>query len=143
MRINSININHHNLMKSPSFGRIVNGTDYPDELVQEAEEILKTGRTISADDYKKDFFDCLVDSKIQPAAWLLSPITAALGSDEPVKHSRWAIAIGTLGISELFKLPEDSIRKAVTNKQAHEHVAKLKSCMIDLLKEQGRKGIRR
>lgn len=143
MRINSINNNYYNFAKQTSFRGVVNGTNYPDELIKEAEEILKTGRTISVDDYKKGFLECVADSEIQPLAWLLSPVTSALGSDNPVKDSRIAIAIGTLGFSELFKLPEASIRKIITNKKANEHVAKLKSCMIDLLKEQGRKGIRK
>lgn len=143
MRINSININHHNYAMNTSFGRLVNGTDYPDELVKEAEEILKTGKTISVEDYKKGFFECVYDSKVKPLAWLMSPLTAALGSDDPVEHSRWAIAIGTLGVSEILKFPEASIRKVISDKKAHDYVEKLKTCMIDLLKEQGRRGIRR
>ena len=61
-----------------------------------------------------------------------------LGSQDPVRETRISLGIATLGLSELAKLPEATIRKLLSNKKAKNHVNQLKNCMLDLLKERSR-----
>lgn len=123
--------------KSVSFGKLVNGVNYPDDLVYEANRLLAAGKEAKIENYRKDFMECWEDVKFQPIAWLLSPFAKLEGSFEPVKDVRIALGIATLGISELTKLPEATIRKIFAKKSAKKYVEQLKSCMFDLMKEKG------
>jgi len=139
MKITSINPVNLNLkqVRNVNFGRLVNGVDYPDELVREAERLLAEGKEAKVENYNKDFMECWEDASFQPVAWLLSPLAKLEGSAEPVRETRLALGIATLGISELTKLPEATIRKLFAKSGAKKHVAQLKSCMFDLMKEKG------
>lgn len=127
-----------NRQEKVSFKGIVNGVEYPDELIKEAEKLLAENKDVNPEDYKSDFLTCWEDSKFQPVTWLLSPYAKMLGSQDPVRETRISLGIATLGLSELAKLPEATIRKLLSNKKAKDHVSKLKNCMLDLLKERSR-----
>lgn len=135
-------INQKELANNITFGRLVNGKDYPDDLVEEAERILNSSQKVDINNYKQSFVDCLADSKIQPLEWLLAPFAKLIGSDDPMAESRIAVGCCTLGLSEILKMPEAGIRKLISNRNAEKHVAKIKDCMLDLLKEQKARGIK-
>ena len=142
MRVEQLHLmNSVNHSRSLTFGRLVNGNDYPEELINEAESLLLENKQVDNKLYKESFIDCLFDAKIQPLSWLIAPIAKIVGSENPVLDSRISIAVVTLGLSEILSLPEAAIRKYISNKKAGEHVSKLKNCMIDLLKERNVKGL--
>lgn len=140
--VNQYSFKNQNLAKNQnllSFRRLVNGVEYPDDLVDEAERLLKESEKVDINKYKQSLGDCLIESKFQPLEWLMSPFVTLLGSDDPMLESRIALGCCTLGLSEVLKLPEAGIRKLISNKKAEKHVAKLKDCMLDLIKEKGSK----
>jgi hypothetical protein len=118
-----------------NFGKLVNGVDYPDRIVEEAKRLLAEGKEAKLEYYIKDFMECWEDASFQPVTWLLSPYAKLNGSQEPVRDSRLALGIATLGISELFKLPEAMLRKVFAKDNAKKQLALIKSCMFDLMKE--------
>ena len=143
--VNNYQINSNrvqNRQEKVSFKGIVNGVEYPDELIKEAEKLLAENKEVNIEDYQMDFLTCWEDAKFQPVAWLLAPYAKLLGSQDPVRETRKSLGIATLGLSELAKLPEASIRKLLSNKRAKEHVTQRKNCMLDLLKDQSRKVIK-
>ena len=136
--INQFSLLNKNIVsrdKNVSFGRLVNGTDYPDEMVEEAENIIKENLRVDKDRYKKSFMECWEDASFQPVTWLFSPYAKLEGSSDPIRDTRIAMGIATLGISELLKTPEAAIRKLVADIKTDKYVSKLKDCVIDLMKE--------
>ena len=130
-----------NKSKKMAFGRLVNGKEYPDELVKEAGFLLSENMQVDENRYKESFVDCLFESKINPFSWVLAPLAKILGSENPVLDSRISMAVVTLGLSELLSLPEAAIRKNISDKKTGEYVSKVKNCMIDLLRERNVKGL--
>ncbi len=138
LNINQFNLTNkdlHKTSKNMSFGRIVNGTDYPDKMVEEAERLINNNLKVDKEHYKKDFFECWEDAAFQPVTWLFSPYAKMEGSSDPISDTRMAMAIATLGISELLKTPEAAIRKIIADVKTEKYVSKLKDCVIDLMKE--------
>ena len=128
--INQFSLLNKNIVsrdKNVSFGRLVNGTDYPDEMVEEAENIIKENLKVDKDRYKKSFMECWEDASFQPVTWLFSPYAKFFKYKESPEP--------TLGISELLKTPEAAIRKLVADIKTDNYVSKLKDCVIDLMKE--------
>ena len=122
-----------------NFGRKVNGIDFPDEIVNEAERILENNEQVDSKKYEKDFFDCMLDVKVQPVTLGLSAIMSILGGEsfnkDTINEVRLGFAIATLGLSELPKLLEGGIRKGISKINANNYSQQVKDCMIELLKE--------
>ena len=142
MRIAGINPTYNKgalLNKGVNFGRKVNGVEFPDDVVREAEYLLNNNMQIDPAKYQKEFGDCMADVKIQPVTWTLATIMAILGRKEfdktLVNDSRIALGICTLGISEIPKMFEGGIRFGISKMNAKKYAEQLKDCSIELLKE--------
>ena len=54
LNINQFNLTNkdlHKTSKNMSFGRIVNGTDYPDKMVEEAERLINNNLKVNKEHY--------------------------------------------------------------------------------------------
>ena len=130
------------LPKQQTFGRMIAGENFSEDIISEAERILAGNGKIDPKKYKKDFLECLNDAKVQPVEWALSPLAELYkrieGEDyNSVKETRLALGIATLGVSELLKTPEAGIRKIANNIKVKKFVREVERCMLAIVRERG------
>ena len=120
-------------------GKKAKKQEFSDDVIAEAKRIIEAKEQVNSSDYKKSFFDCWKDAKIQPLEWLVSPIallaTKALNEsiEKPLETARLAIGMSTLGISELLKTPEAGIRKLISDVNAKKFARQVEECISAML----------
>ena len=125
-------------------GKFIYGKYYTDEILDIAKKHLKENTLPNIDSLKKEFIDCLEESKIQPVEWLFAPfvwiVQKTSGEDDgnTMDLSRFSLGISTLGLTELLKMPEAGIRKLIDNSKADKKYKEILECMLALKKEEGK-----
>ncbi|MCQ2754306.1 MAG: hypothetical protein MJ231_04565 [bacterium] len=142
MKILSINSYTGNYSKTNFNGKYINGKYYTDEIIGVARKHLKENTMPSLESFKKDFWDCLGEAKVQPLEWAAAPFVwlvkkSAGEDDDTMELSRRSLGISTLGITELLKMPEAGIRKLVNNSKANKTYSEVLECMLAIKKEEG------
>ena len=149
MKISAIqSVNSLQNQQQVRFGRTIAGEEFSDAVISEAEGILKSNQRVDAGKYKQDFFECLEDAKVQPLEWLFMPVVRLLqfanGEHAPyntAELTRFTLGIGTIGISELLKMPEAAIRKLISNKKANDFASHVEKCALAMIRENKLKNI--
>ena len=119
-------------------------TEFSDEVIAEAKRIIEENEEINPGTYKKSFFDCWKNTKIQPLEWCISPLAILAAKalneplDKPLETARLAVGMSTLGVSEILKTPEAGIRKLVSDAKAKKFAEQVQKCVLAMLRERAK-----
>ena len=128
-----------NLVKREGFAA---GEKYSERVVSEAVRLLKENESVFPENYRKSFAKCMSEVKFQPVAWTVAKVINFVNrnnqevEDVSINELRGYLAIGTLGISELLKLPEAGIRKLANALTLNSYSEKVSECLKEFKKEQ-------
>lgn len=130
--INTINFGAKTAVTKKCFAA---GEKYSRRVVSEAIRLLETNEPVFPENYRKSFGQCLSEVKFQPVAWTTAKVINFINGkneeieDVSVDEMRGLLAIVTLGISELLKLPEAGIRKLLNSLTINSYSKKVSECL--------------
>ena len=139
MKVAPISPVKSNFVKNKGFAA---GEKYSESVVSEAVRLLYGKESVTPEKYRKSFAKCMSEVKFQPVAWTVSKVINFINKnnqeveDVSINELRSCLAIGTLGISELFKLPEAGIRKLVNSLTINSYSQKVAECLKEFKSEQ-------